>query len=66
MFLNKINVIITMIFIFISCKESKEENLIVNVYGCIDENASNYNLLANTSDGSCEYSGCTDFISGKL
>ena len=65
MFLNKENIFIAMIFVFISCNESKEENLMENIYGCIDENATNYNLLANTSDGSCKYSGCTDSLAAN-
>ena len=30
------------------------------VYGCTDEDSYNYNQLANTDDGSCEYAGCTN------
>ena len=30
------------------------------VYGCMDQNASNYNSLATVDDGSCEYEGCMD------
>ena len=65
MFLSKENIFIAMIFVFISCNESKEENLMENIYGCIDENATNYNLLATTNDGSCEYSGCTDSLAAN-
>jgi len=30
------------------------------VLGCMDEIALNFNLLANTNDGSCQYLGCMD------
>ena len=30
--------------------------------GCIDENASNYDMAAVIDDGSCEYLGCTDYL----
>ena len=30
------------------------------VLGCMDEIALNFNLLANTNDGSCQYFGCMD------
>ena len=33
------------------------------VYGCTDEEATNYDADANTDDGSCEYIGCELFIS---
>ena len=32
------------------------------VNGCTDPNASNYDPLANTDDGSCTYPGCTDSL----
>ena len=32
------------------------------VNGCTDPNASNYDPLANTDDGSCQYPGCTDSL----
>ena len=31
-------------------------NLLDGIYGCTDENASNYDDLAGIDDGSCEYS----------
>ena len=31
-----------------------------NIYGCTDPNASNFDPLANTDDGSCCVDGCTD------
>ncbi|OUV54713.1 MAG: hypothetical protein CBC73_04045 [Flavobacteriales bacterium TMED113] len=30
------------------------------IYGCTDPEASNFNIEANTDDGSCIYEGCTD------
>ncbi len=33
------------------------------VNGCTDPNASNFNPIANTDDGSCTYPGCTVFFS---
>ena len=45
-----------------SCK--KEETLPVALLGCTDPTALNFNNLANTDDGNCEYEmlidGCTD------
>ena len=45
-----------------SCK--KEETLPVVLLGCTDSTALNFNNLANTDDGNCEYEmlidGCTD------
>jgi hypothetical protein len=32
----------------------------IPTYGCTDNCAINFNPAANTDDGSCEYSGCTD------
>ena len=32
------------------------------VNGCTDPNASNFDPLANTDDGSCTYPGCTDSL----
>ena len=33
------------------------------VLGCIDSLALNYDVFANSDDGSCVYSGCTDQLS---
>ena len=66
MFLNKMKIFILTTFIFISCDESKKENdLVEDIYGCIDERATNYNSTANKSDGSCEYLGCTDSLAAN-
>jgi hypothetical protein len=49
-------------FLVSSCK--KEEKLPVVLLGCTDSTALNFNNLANTDDGNCEYEmlidGCTD------
>ncbi|MDB0027133.1 hypothetical protein N9D80_01095 [Flavobacteriales bacterium] len=49
-------------FLVSSCK--KEETLPVVLLGCTDSTALNFNNLANTDDGNCEYEmlidGCTD------
>mgnify|MGYP003115360723 CR=1 FL=1 len=38
----------------------KITSAIVNISGCMDSTADNYNPDATQSDGSCEYRGCTD------
>ena len=57
----------TLLFVWVSllvssCK--KEETLPVVLLGCTDSTALNFNNLANTDDGNCEYemliNGCTD------
>ena len=65
--MKKIFKISTVLFIGVSlvvssCK--KEETLPVALLGCTDPTALNFNNLANTDDGNCEYEmlidGCTD------
>ena len=34
----------------------------MDVYGCTDPNAANFNSFANIDDGSCDYLGCTDTL----
>ena len=38
------------------------DSLLNVVNGCTDPNASNFDPLANTDDGSCTYPGCTDSL----
>ena len=43
-----------------TCSTSDNINVTLNVCGCMDLSANNFNSIANVDDGSCEYSGCTD------
>ena len=41
--------------IFVSCKLCEEETKPIEIYGCMDSTATNYNPDATIDDGSCEY-----------
>ena len=43
-----------------NCYSSSEIYVTLNICGCTDFDADNYNPEANVDDGSCEYLGCTD------
>ena len=43
-----------------TCSTSDNINVTLNVCGCMDLSANNFNPIANVDDGSCEYLGCTD------
>ena len=56
-----IKIILFFSFLFlISCHDSSENSKVEDIYGCMDSDASNYNINATASNDSCIYTGCTN------
>ena len=48
------------LFLFISCQDSSKNNRVEDIFGCMDQNASNFDINATVSNDSCIFKGCTD------